>query len=565
MVKFHKQVLSLRNILPGKAQGEEVSDDELFGLFDLVSERLFPADLVRREELRELIYARKVTIGTSILTNINSSQSLNACTVLNTDLHQDFNTIKKEIELSSMVGMGVGFSLDSVDDPGQELYKLNQILNNVNKKCRRPVAGITNLDASHPKVMDYIEAKREADFGRFKFNISVSASDDFMHGIINSTASAKDNDIFSAIAENMHYCGEPGLLFLERMQNQNPVPDIKFESFSPCAELPMGKGEACQFSYINLSQMIIKDSCGNKVINWDLIEFASRILTRSLDAAVQISIDNAVFDTKVLSSKRRIGIGVCGYADLLIELGVCYGSKEGNALLQDILSLMNFSSKEESMHLAAEKGTFSAFASSKYMTDSQFIMRFSQQGSIALDNWQELHKDILKLGLRNSSTIALPPTGNSSLLVGASNSIEPHFSLIRPFGKAPIKAAVKFIQQQTHWSEEKKLEIVTALKNGDNKNLLATDNFLSELFRTATEITPQEHLSVVIAAQPCIDDAISKTINMHNAAAPVEVAEILKQAYQGGVKGISVFREGCLSERKSFKQGDVVAGNSRLN
>jgi len=167
MANFHKKVLILRNILSGNAEGE-VSDDDFFGLFDSVTEKLFPVDLPRREQLRELIYTGKVSIGTSILTNIDSEQTLNACTVLDTDLHQDFNKLKKEIEQSSIAGMGVGFSLNSTDDPAQTLYKLNNILQNVNSKCRRPVAGITNLDASHPKIMDYIGAKREADFGSFK-------------------------------------------------------------------------------------------------------------------------------------------------------------------------------------------------------------------------------------------------------------------------------------------------------------------------------------------------------------------------------------------------------------
>jgi len=389
-------------------------------------------------------------------------------------------------------------------------------------------------------------------------------NDAFMQSIINKTASEKDSAIFSAIAENMHYSGEPGLLFLERMQAQNPVPDIKFESFSPCAELPMGKGEACQFSYINLSQMIIKDSNNKKVINFDSIVCASKVLTRALDESVQISIDNAVFDTKVLSSKRRIGIGVCGYADLLTELGVCYGSIEGNLILQEILTLINFSSKEESMLLAAEKGAFSAFSRSKYVTDRQFIMRFAKQGSIAHESWQALNKDILKFGLRNSSTIALPPTGNSSLLVGASNSIEPHFSLINPFTKAPIKTAVNLVQETMGWDEEK---TTTMLKtyNDNDENSLANNHFLAQRLRTATEITPQEHLSVVVAAQPCIDDAISKTINMHNSATPEDISDILKQAYQEGVKGITIFRAGCLSERKTFKKGGVVEGNSRLH
>jgi len=564
MANFYKEVLALRNILPGKQQREGISDDELFSLFDSVAEKLFPIDLTRREQLRELMYTAKVSIGTSILTNINNDKPLNACTVLDTDLHQDFKQIRQEIEQSSIAGMGVGFSLDSMEDPKEELYKLNQILLNVNKKCRRPVAGITNLDVSHPKSLEYIKAKRDVNFSDFKFNISVSTGDEFMQKIIASTASEEEKKTFSAIADNMHYCGEPGLLFLERMQQLNPVPTIKFESFSPCAELPMGKGEACQFSYINLSKMVKKDSQNKVTIDWDSIAFASKILTRALDEAVQMSIEKTVFDTQILSSKRRIGVGICGYADLLIALGINYGSVEGNTLLQDILSLMNFSSKEESMYLAKEKGAFSAFSSSQYKVNNQFMMRFANQGSISHHDWQKLNKNIETWGLRHSSTITLPPTGNSSLLVGASNSIEPYFSLNNPFTKQPHTVIVNFIQQQKHWTTEKKSNIMTAVENNQLHYYLSKDSTISKLFRTATEITPQEHLSVVIAAQSCIDDAISKTINMKNSATAMEIEALLKQGYKGGVKGISIFREGCLSERKYFKKGDAVAGNARL-
>lgn len=565
MSNFQNEVFIIRNIIPGKSQGEQVSDAEVNELFDRVAEKLFPIDGVERNQFSTLIHAKKITIGTSILTNISGSQSLNACTVLNADLRQNFTKIKKQIEKSSIAGMGVGFSLDSTEEPTQELYKLNKVLQDVSKKCRRSVAGITNLDAEHPKVVDYIESKRNADFNTFKFNISVSAGDQFMTRIIENKASEKDQQTFTKIAENMHYSGEPGILFLERMQKENPVPEIKFESFSPCAELPMGKGEACQFSYINLGKMIVKDQDGNKSVNWSSIDLSSRILTQALDKAIEISIENSVFDTQVLEAKRRIGIGVCGYADLLIELGINYGSMQGNALLQKILSLMNYSSKDESMQIAKQKGSFGAFSTSKYMTDEQYLMRFSKQGTISFAEWQELNKKIMQQGLRHSSTISLPPTGNSSLIVGASNSIEPYFSLINPFTKKLATAIINYVQDHKEWDSKQKKDILYAIETGETTTIFKEYPELAKLLRTALEINPQEHLSVVIAAQPCIDDAISKTINLNNTVTAIEIEALIKKAYLGGVKGITLFRDGCLSERSVYKPGDVLEGNSRLN
>jgi ribonucleoside-diphosphate reductase alpha chain len=566
IINFNKDILSIRGILPGKKIAEEITDNDLCQLFDRVTSRLFPEDLIRRKQLNELIHDRKIAIGTSILTNINSSQSLNACTVMNTDLKQADQKVKSEIKKMSLAGMGLGFSLNSMPDPKAEVYRLNKILQSVDKTCRRPVAGITNVDISHPKIMDYIQAKKEVDFSNFKLNISVSVDNDFMNAITHKTATQEQYAVFDSIAESMLYCGEPGLLFMDQIEKANPVPDIKFESFSPCAELAMGKGEACQFSYINLSQMLTKDAAGNKIVNLEMIASSSRLLTRALDESVQISIDKSLFDNHVLKAKRRIGIGVCGYADMLIELGIIYGSDQGNKLLQDVLTIINYASKEESMQLAIEKGAFSAFSTSQYVTDKNFLMRFSKQGSIDQQQWMELNKAVLKNGLRNSSTIALPPTGNSSLFVGASNSIEPHFSLMSRFSNNPIQSAVTHINENRYLAPEERILLLNALKEPTANDLISKQSdFYSKLLRTATAITPEEHLSVVVAGQPCIDDAISKTINLQNSATRDEISQLLKSAYSGGVKGISVFRESCLSERQSYVKGDVLAGNKNIH
>ncbi len=565
IINFNKDILSIRKVLAKKKQGEEITDTDLSQLFDRVATQLFPMDRSRREQLNELIHDRKIAIGTSILTNIESKHSLNACTVMNTDLKQTDKKVKNEIKKMSMAGMGLGFSLDSMSDPKAELYRLNDILQTVDKSCRRPVAGITNVDISHPKIMDYIQAKKEVDFSHFKLNISVSIDNHFMDAISCETATYEQYAVFDSIAESMLYCGEPGVLFIDQINRVNPVPDIKFESFSPCAELAMGKGEACQFSYINLSQMITKDAAGHKMVNLEAIASSSKLLTRALDQAVQISIEKSLFDNSVLKAKRRIGIGVCGYADMLIELGIIYGSELGNKLLQDILTIINFSSKQESVQLAIEKGAFGAYANSQYATDNNFLMRFSQQGNVVQQDWTALNQEIMKNGLRNSSTLALPPTGNSSLFVGASNSIEPHFSLTAPFSKKTIQSAVTHINENQHLAPEKKFRLLNAIKKPTVNNPISNHSeFYSKLLRTATEISAEEHLSVVIAGQPCIDDAISKTINLQNLANKYEIYDLLKNAYRGGVKGISVFRESCLSERKSFIKGSMVTGNENI-
>lgn len=547
---FNAEILARRNIIQNKTSANEITDDDLSLLFSQLKNKLLPQSVVDREAFAQMIYQQKIVIGTSLLTNItDDTKPLNACTVI--DLKGSPKTWIEKIKTPAEKGMGTGFCLDDTDNPASALDDLNKILASINTENGRPVAGITNLSVHHVEVIDYIKSKRDVDFNKHKLNISVTVDNDYMDNICNNRSTMLDNEKFSEIVKSMHYCGEPGLILMDNIEATNPVPHIKYVSVAPCAEIAMSAGDACQFGHVNLSKTLSLDAKGNTVVDWLSIKNAVKLLTRALDTAVSISIENAIFVSDVQQGKRRIGIGICGYADFLIELDLVYGSTEGNNLLEKILTLINFESKKESCQLAKDKGSFNYFKQSRYFTETGFVTRFSNAGDIAASEWLQLENDIKQYGLRNSSTTALPPTGNSALLVGTSNSIEPHFSCIDRFSGQPVTVIHKLLNRNGY-SEAQQMEILAVIDaRGSCQHAPHLSVYDKKVLRTANEIRPQEHIAVVKCAQPCIDDSVSKTINVDNLTSEKEVADIITGAYQAGLKGITVFRDGCLSERKA--------------
>ena len=531
-------------------------------LFDIEHKFGTPQSQINRlkVEFGKFVDQKYCVMSTPVMTNAGRYQNkpLSACTVPPLDLRRDLALAKEIINEFHQEGIGTGFSLDDVEDPVAVLKYLNSIaVAGANSgKEDRPVGNMAILSVHHPRIREFIYAKSNSDaLGEdWKFNISINASDEFMTAVNNGTTYKLHNglledakEILTSIVTSAHGCGDPGLIFIDRMNKDNPTPVVgNYVSTAPCAEVGLTLGESCQFGYINLGKFVNKIG-SEKVVDWSNLELITRLMVRALDNALEYSIERYPHELNksVMRAKRKIGVGVCGLADMLIELGLPYSSLKARELARDVVAYINYVSKLESVALA-ERGSFSAMYEEKgclYNDNPGFL--FTKYGiletkKVPMSLWKELDKNIRQNKLlRNASTIALPPTGRSGLVIDATPGVEPLFSLVNYDGSVN-ESLTRDLKELDLYSESIESHI---LQYGRIGNSTLPKN-LKLLYQTALEIKPDNHLEMVALIQQAVDESISKTINMPEETMPEQIMEIYKRAYQFGLKGITIFRTG---------------------
>lgn len=496
-------------------------------------------------------------MSTPIMTNAGryKNRPLSACTVPPVSLKEDKRILKKVIDQFHQDGMGTGFSLDDTQDPIRILKFLNNIALAGAKSGKedRPVGNMATLAISHPRIADFIDAKINADSEEaWKFNISVDINDDFINAVKKEEVFLlKDGKKIDArktlnkIAQNAATCGDPGLVFMNRFNKDNPTPGVgEYVSTAPCGEVGLAPGESCQFGYINLGRFV--EHGGS--IDYKNLEKLVRLLTRSLDNALEISINRFSHEKNrsIMKAKRKIGIGVCGLADMLLRMKIPYASPEARNLTKNIIIFINFFSKDESCELAKKRGSFTAMHiknGCQYNNNPGFLEeKYGKLETelISRKMWLRLGEKIRSTQcLRNASTIALPPTGRSSLVIDASAGIEPIFSLTENNGRIN-----KYLHRELKKVGIDDNLIKTICRKGTIADLDEIPDSLRECYKTAIEIDSHDHLSMVEAIQGVIDESISKTINLPNTATAKEVEQIFLKAHTMGLKGVTVFRMG---------------------
>ena len=514
-------------------------------------------------DIISLIDEDKIVLGTPILTYAGKKgRAPSACTVVPIDLHKDKEQLRNKIAPYYKNAMGSGYDFSVVKDPVKKIKEINDLTLDIENFCDRPVASIGLLHCNHPKVYDFINSKRSVDFSKWRFNISIICSDEFMEAVENNTEwelkdehnivteIVKAQDLFHKISASAHYCGEPGVLFMDRFDDNNPVPDMKYESVAPCAEIAMAPGEVCQFSYLNLSQFTKREQ-KNIVYDFTELKKATRLLVRMLDDNVEISIDNAIGFANIISSKRRIGIGVCGLADLFITMGIPYDSKEAMDLVKKIMSVIQFESKVASVELAKERGPFPKMSGSRFEDEEWFMNILGPSNSeVTLSMKEKLWENLQKYGIRNAGTTAIPPTGTSARFVSASTSIEPRFSLLDSDGSILPEVIKKLRVELDNLNEVEVNKLIALItKTGMLKNDSIISSKLRKILTTARELNNDAHLNIVKAIQCYLDESISKTFNMDNNVTSEDVYNFFIEAYRKNLRGVTVFRDGSLQER----------------
>jgi len=572
--EFEKQLLIKGNIIDPSESPREMIERIVETIFSVEKRYGTPFSVIKKmkEDFGNFLDEKFCVMSTPVMTNAGryKNRPLSACTVPYLDL-KELKGVRKIVEQLHIEGMGTGFNFDEVEDPIQTLNYLNEIAVTGSKsgKENRPVGNIAIISVNHHKILDFIYAKSglRKDFN-WKFNISVNATDDFMiaakkgkHYSLTNGKKINAKKVLDEIIKCASNSGDPGLIFIDRLNRDNPTPIVgNYTSTAPCGEVGLTAGESCQFGYLNLAKFVIKTNSEN-LIDYYNLEKAVRLMTRVLDNALDISIDNysQPENKKVMLAKRKIGIGVCGLADMLIKLKIPYGDKKATQTCNDVISFINYYSKIESHELAKLRGSFGAMKATegcRYNEDPGFLEK--KYGSINTKTvsglmWQKLGEKIRKTGyLRNASTIALPPTGRSGITIGASTGIEPIFSIVNYDGTINQSLVDDLRDYGIKVTKNIKKEILSL---GSIKNILGIPEKIKKLYRTAVEIPALEHLSLVAKIQEVVDESISKTINVPEDIKIDDLKEMYTTAYDLGLKGITIFRNGSrLNQPRSLSK-----------
>jgi ribonucleoside-diphosphate reductase alpha chain len=395
---------------------------------------------------------------------------------------------------------------------------------------RRRGASMAVLDVSHPDITEFIDAKRTG--GLEHFNLSVAVPARFMRAVVNGSAHTLVNprtgravaqvpaaQLFGRICEAAWQGGDPGLLFTDRINRDNPLPALgRIEATNPCGEVPLLAYESCNLVSINLPRFIT----GGQV-DFRRLGAAVHLAVRFLDDVIDVSRYPLAELEQAARAVRKVGLGVMGLAEMLATLGVRYDSPAAVRLASRIFRVIQQQARDASAALAAQRGPFPLYEESAYAR-------------------REIGP------LRNAQLTSVAPTGTISLIAGTTSGIEPIFALAyvrHILGRQIAEANLLFertARERGFYSEQLMTEISRTGTVGQNAAVPAD---VRAAFVTALEISPDWHLKMQAAVQRHVDAAVAKTVNLPASATPADVQALYLAAWRTGLKGITVYRYGA--------------------
>ncbi|MFH2020010.1 MAG: adenosylcobalamin-dependent ribonucleoside-diphosphate reductase [archaeon] len=441
------------------------------------------------------------------------------------------------------LGGGTGFSFSKLSQKGKKLetssgyssgpiafIKLFDHASELTTHSgNRKPANMGSLSVEHPDIVEFITMKERKEIQNF--NISVELTDNFMEAVkTNGKYDIKDpatgevieaadaNNIFHLIVTMAWKTGDPGVLFIDRINASNPLPKIaRIETTDPCGDQLLLPYEGGNLGAINLAQFT-----RNHKIKWKHIEHVTRLAVRFLDNVVDLAKFPIKKTEDIVKGTRRIGLGVMGFADMLYRLRIPYNSDKALETAEKIMKFIASVVTDESQELAKEKGVFPLWESSIYKG---------------------------KMKLRNASLLAIAPTGSRSILVDSSAGIEPNFGLgymRKVLGTTEILQLNKVLEEELKEKDLYSDEIIRKIIRSGSLADVDVPQEMKDIFITAYDINPEWHIKIQAVFQKSIDNAISKTINFPKSATINEIKETFMMAYDLGCKGLTVYREGSL-------------------
>ena len=474
---------------------------------------------------------------------------LSACFVLPIEdsMEAIFETIK-QAALIHKSGGGTGFSFSRLRPSGATVNStggvasgpisfmkvFNMATEAVKQGGTRRGANMGILRVDHPDILAFIDCKSDnADITNF--NISVGITEKFMQAVEAGEEydlvdpSTKEvvrrlnaKEVYEKIVLNAWRNGEPGIIFLDRLNRDNVVPDVsEIESTNPCGEQPLLPYESCNLGSINLVAMLDRTADGRFALNYDRLEKTIRTAVHFLDNVIEVNrypLDKIDETTKKL---RKIGLGVMGFADMLLRLGIAYNSDEGVALGEEVMELINRIGWEESKKLGDVRGAFPLFEQSTL-----------KDGNI----------------VRNATVTTIAPTGTLSIIAGVSSGVEPVFAyaFIRNVMDNTEMVEVNPILRDTLeerglYSEELMRKIAS---EGTLAHIPEIPEDIRRVFVCSHDVSPEYHVKMQAAFQRHTDNAVSKTVNFVKTATVDDVREVYDLAYHLGCKGVTIYRDG---------------------
>lgn len=496
---------------------------------------------------------------------------LSACFVLpvGDSMEEIFDAVK-QAALIHKSGGGTGFSFSRLRPQGSAVKTtggvasgpisfmkvFNMATEAVKQGGTRRGANMGILRVDHPDILQFIDCKKD-NHEINNFNISVGVTEAFMaaaqagedYSLIDprtgaAVGSLPAREVYEKIVDAAWRNGEPGIIFLDRLNRDNPVPDQgEIESTNPCGEQPLLPYESCNLGSINLSAMLREGSNGPEP-DYDRLGAVVRDAVHFLDNVIDVNRYPLPIIDETTKATRKIGLGVMGYADLLLKMGLPYGSEEAVGLAEELMGFITETARDASRELAEKRGAFPLFSESIYKDGP---------------------------ALRNATVTTIAPTGTLSIIAGCSSGVEPVFAY----------AYIRNVMDGTEMLEVNPV-LEDALKSrgifsSDLMRKIAAEGTLvhipeipedlRKIFVCAHDIRPEDHVRTQAAFQRHTDNAVSKTVNFQNSATRKDVSRVYQLAWKEGCKGVTIYRDGSrygqvLNVGKVKKEGEEPAGEA---
>lgn len=540
----------------------KVTFAELCQLLERAGERL----LEFQDELYRVMVEKKFMFNSPTLMNAGRELSqLSACFVLPVEdsLAGIFESIK-HAALIHQSGGGTGMSFSRLrpkndvvrttggvaSGPVSFMRVFNAATEAIKQGGTRRGANMGILRVDHPDILEFITCKQE-NTDITNFNISVGITEQFMEAVkedreydlINprtgqAVGRLRAREVFDRIVDGAWRNGEPGIVFLDRLNRDNPTPELgEIESTNPCGEQPLLPYEACCLGSINLSQVVRPDywsrgwqgaglEYAREAIDWEELARLSRLGVRYLDNIIDANKYPLPEIEAMARGNRKIGLGVMGWADMLIKLGIPYDAEEALRLADEVMGFIHEKAREATRELARERGAFPNFARSVFRDGPP---------------------------VRNATLTTIAPTGTISIIAGCSSGIEPLFALaffrkvLEGRQLVEVNPLFEEVARREGFYTPELMRVVA--ERGSVRGLPGVPERWQRVFVTALEVDPAWHVRMQAAFQTHTDNAVSKTVNMPNQATREDVARVYFLAYELGCKGVTIYRDRSREEQ----------------